>query len=272
MLKPIVKWAGGKTRLYKELIEFIPDNFNNYHEPFLGGGATLFNLANEDLLEKEIYINDINEDLINLYLVVRDNLEELLELTRQTRIDNKTYLEIRSWDRDPNYDKLDPIKKAFRFIYLNKTCFNGLYRHNSSGKFNVPFGNYKKVTILDITYIYAIRDFLKKCTITNVNFMDTLKNVKENDLVYLDPPYHPISTTSSFTSYWKDNFKEKEQHLVKEYFEEAKKIKAHVILSNSYCPFIQELYKDYNQHEVTIFRLIGSKSTSRVEIKELIIT
>ena len=270
MLKPVVKWAGGKRLIYKHIYDVLPEEFNNYHEPFVGGGAVLFNLHNDDLLTKEVYINDKNEELINLYLTIRDNLEELREKFLNVKVDLETFLKIRNMDRDPNYKKIDNITKAFRFLYLNKTCFNGLCRYSSNGYFNTPYGKYENVNFLDITYIYGIRDFLKKVTITNTDFIETLKNVKEKDLVYLDPPYYPLVKTS-FINYNSDKFLEEQQRKVREYFDEVLKRKAFPILSNSNTDFIKDLYKDRKCIEIIANRFINSNPEKRNGCKELII-
>ena len=195
---PIVKWVGGKRQLMFELLKNMPKNYNRYFEPFIGGGALFF-----ELLPENAYISDMNEELINLYTIVRDNVYELIEDLSRHEVSKEYFLKIRNIDRTEKYAELSDIERASRFIYLNRTCFNGMYRVNSKGEFNVPFGHYKNPRIIDENNLLNSSVLLKNTEIRHADFSEILKKVKKGDFVYLDPPYVPLSETSSFTSYTK---------------------------------------------------------------------
>jgi len=272
-VKPFLKWAGGKRQLLPELLKYIPKDFNNYFEPFLGGGALFFELYNLGFLEnKKVYLSDINEELINTYKTIRDNPKELIIKLKEfkTNHNKEFYYKIRELDRDKNYKNLDNITKSARFIYLNKTCFNGLYRVNKKGYFNVPIGSYKNPNILDEENILAVSKALQNIIIKNFDYKEILKEVQSNDFIYLDPPYHPLNETSSFTSYTKNEFLQKEQI---ELFKTLKELsnKCFVLKSNSDTDFINKLYKDFKIEKILANRAINSKATNRGKILEVLI-
>lgn len=198
---PIVKWVGGKRQLMFELIKNMPKSYNRYFEPFIGGGALFFELQPE-----QAYISDMNEELINLYSVVRDNVYELIKDLSKHEITKEYFLEIRNIDRTEKYAEFSNVERASRFIYLNRTCFNGMYRVNSRGQFNVPFGHYKNPRIIDENNLLNCSELLKKTEIKCADFSEILTKVQKGDFVYFDPPYVPLSETSCFTSYTKDGF------------------------------------------------------------------
>ncbi len=266
--KPFIKWVGGKTQLLADLVRLLPPTFNNYHEPFLGGGALFFKLYSLNLITKS-YLSDSNEELINTWLVIKNNTSELInELSKKDfYVNEKTrYYEIRAWE------PIDPVKRAARFIYLNKTAYNGLYRVNSKGKFNVPFGRYKNPKILDEENLWRVHVALQDAEIFIADFADVLTRAKKEDLVYFDPPYHPISKSSSFTQYTKNAFGLKEQERLSKVFKELDKRGCYVILSNSNTPLIKELYSEFNIHQVLARRAINSNPNGRKPIYELVIT
>ncbi len=272
-VKPFLKWAGGKRQLLPELLKYIPKDFNNYFEPFLGGGALFFELYNLGFLEnKKVYLSDINEELINTYKTIRDNPKELIIKLKEfkTNHNKEFYYKIREFDRDKNYKNLDNITKSARFIYLNKTCFNGLYRVNKKGYFNVPIGSYKNPNILDEENILAVSKALQNIIIKNFDYKEILKEVQSNDFIYLDPPYHPLNETSSFTSYTKNEFLQKEQI---ELFKTLKELsdKCFILKSNSDTDFINKLYKDFKIEKILANRAINSKATNRGKILEVLI-
>ena len=272
-VKPFLKWAGGKRQLLPELLKYIPKDFNNYFEPFLGGGALFFELYNLGFLEnKKVYLSDINEELINTYKTIRDNPKELIIKLKEfkTNHNKEFYYKIRELDRDKNYKNLDNITKSARFIYLNKTCFNGLYRVNKKGYFNVPIGSYKNPNILDEENILAVSKALQNIIIKNFDYKEILKEVQSNDFIYLDPPYHPLNETSSFTSYTKNEFLQKEQI---ELFKTLKELsdKCFILKSNSDTDFINKLYKDFKIEKILANRAINSKATNRGKILEVLI-
>jgi DNA adenine methylase len=202
--KPFLKWAGGKRGLIGQLFSKFPTEFNNYHEPFLGGGAVFFELYSRGTLKgKEVYLSDINSELINTYHVVKNNPDELisnLEIYKKNH--NKDfYYQTRALDRLDNFKALSELERATRFIYLNKTCFNGLYRVNSKGCFNTPIGSYKNPNIANKEVILNASEALQDANIVNQSFHKTTDNTKANDFIYFDPPYYPLTKTASFTSY-----------------------------------------------------------------------
>lgn len=271
--KPFVKWAGGKSGLIASLIPFIPKNFNSYFEPFVGGGALFFYLKNQKILNsKKIYINDKNSQLINAYKQIKINPHEILE---ELEILNKkhseeTFYRIRNLDRNSDFYFLSEVFKAARFIYLNKTCYNGLCRYNSKGHFNTPIGNYKNPKIYDKELIFSVHKALKNVLITNNDFESALLKVKKGDFIYFDPPYFPLNKTSSFVNYT-DNFLAKEQIRLYELFKILDFEGVKVLQSNSNTQFIRELYKDFEIIEINSKRAINCKGDRRGKITELII-
>ncbi|WP_457564778.1 DNA adenine methylase [Caminibacter sp.] len=272
--KPFVKWVGGKRQLISELLKYIPKNFNSYFEPFVGGGALFFELYNLGLLNgKDVYLFDINKELINAYEVIRDYPQKLIEKLKEfkEKHSNEFYYQIRAIDREKGYENLDNITKAARFIYLNKTCFNGLYRVNKKGYFNVPIGRYKNPKILDEENIFDVSNALKNVIIKNCDYKEVLKYAKKGDFVYFDPPYYPINDTSNFTSYAKDDFLEKEQVELFEVFKNLDEIGCFVLQSNSDTEFINRLYKDFKVEKIKAKRAINSNAKKRGEITEVLI-
>lgn len=267
-LIPFLKWAGGKRQLLSEIKKHIPDNINTYYEPFVGAGAVFL-----DLQPQTAVINDINSELINCYKVIRDNPEKLiLELSKFVNSEEEFY-KIRNWDKEKNYEKRSDIEKAARTIYLNKTCFNGLYRVNSKGYFNTPYGKYKNPSFIQEENIYNLSKYFKSAKIQflNKDFENVLKEAKKGDFVYLDPPYYPINKTSSFTSYSQNGFSEKEQIRLKSVLDVLNSKGVFFLLSNSCCDFIKNLYKNYEIIEIFAKRNINSVGNKRDGVKEVLI-
>ena len=238
---PFVKWAGGKRQLIPQLKKYFPKTFNKFIEPFVGGGAVFFNL-----LPSKAILSDNNSDLINCYKIIQNDVNALISSLKKHKYEKDYYYEIRALDRDyVRYNELSPIEKASRTIYLNKTGYNGLYRVNSKGLFNVPFGRHKNPNICDETNLMAVHRALKNVEIYEGSFEICLNFAKKNDFIYFDPPYFPLSDTSLFTSYTKDNFGEDAQIKLFEVFKELVRRDCKVLLSNSYCDFIIDLYKDF---------------------------
>jgi len=263
---PIIKWAGGKRQLLSELRSRLPQTYNRYFEPFIGGGALFFDQAPQNA-----YISDINPELVNLYKVVRDNVESLISALSEHKNTLEYFTEIRALDREPTYTTLSDVAKASRFIYLNKTCFNGLYRVNSRGYFNVPFGRYANPKFLDKSALYSASEVLQNAQLECANFDNILNFVKKGDLVYFDPPYIPISTTSSFTSYTKEDFGMSEQIKLKELCDKLSEIGTKFMLSNSDTPVANELYCGYKIEKIQASRFINSKADGRGKISEIIV-
>ncbi len=254
--KPFVKWAGGKRQLVDILLSNVPPSFNRYFEPFVGGGALLF-----ELQPQKAVISDINEELINAYKVIKDNVEELINSLKKHKNTKEYYYAIRAI----NPKTLTPVERASRFIYLNKTCFNGLYRENSKGQFNVPFGKYKNPKICDEENLRAVSEFLNKIEIVilNCDYKETCEMAKSEDFVYLDPPYYPISKTASFTKYNKNGFSEEDQIELSEIFKDLDRKGCYVMLSNSNTEFIKKLYANYRIQEIKANRFINCKANRR---------
>jgi len=272
--QPFIKWVGGKRGLLSQIIPLLPQEFNNYHEAFLGGGALFFELFSQGKLkDKKIYLSDINSELINAYNVVKNNPTKLIkELETFKQQHNKEfYYQIRELDRKEDFKNSTPLERATRFIYLNKTCFNGLYRVNSKGYFNTPIGSYKNPNIADRETIYNASEALANATITHQSYKEVLKYANKDDLVYFDPPYHPLTKTSSFTSYSKFAFLEKEQIELFDTFNTLADKEIKLVKSNSDTTFIKELYEKYNINLVQANRFINSNSMGRGKISEILI-
>lgn len=263
---PIVKWVGGKRQLLFELLKNMPKTYNRYFEPFIGGGALFFELQPDNA-----YISDMNEELINLYSVVRDSVDELIEDLSKHEISKEYFLEIRNIDRTEEYSKLSNVERASRFIYLNRTCFNGMYRVNSKGEFNVPFGNYKNPRIIDENNLLNCSELLKKTEIKCADFSKIIHKVQKGDFVYFDPPYVPLNETSSFTSYTKDGFDIDMQFKLREVCDELDSMGVKFMLSNSDTKLVNELYANYEIKKVFASRQINANAAGRGKITEVLV-
>ncbi|WP_296877279.1 DNA adenine methylase [Thomasclavelia sp.] len=271
VLSPVLKWVGGKRQLLNDIIPMIPKNCSTYVEPFIGGGAVLF-----ELQPKKAIINDFNSELINVYTVIKDYPEELikeLQFHKENNTSEHFYI-VREYDRKPDFfSQMTVVQKAARVIYLNKTCYNGLYRVNSAGQFNSPYGKYKNPNIVNETVIRAMSKYFNEnnIIIKNVDFKDALKGLRRGAFVYLDPPYMPISSSSSFTGYTENGFNEDKQRELKEVCDKLDGKGIKFLQSNSDCEFIRELYSDYKIKTIKAKRAINSKGNSRGEINEVLI-
>ncbi len=263
---PIVKWVGGKRQLMFELIKNMPKSYNRYFEPFIGGGALFFELQPE-----QAYISDMNEELINLYSIVRDNVYELIDDLSKHEVSKEYFLEIRNIDRTEQYTELSDVERASRFIYLNRTCFNGMYRVNSQGQFNVPFGHYKNPRIIDENNLLNCSELLKKTEIKCADFSEILTKVKKGDWVYFDPPYVPLNETSSFTSYTKDGFDINMQFKLRDVCDELDNKGVKFMLSNSDTKLVNELYVNYEIKKVFASRQINANADGRGKITEVLV-
>ncbi len=268
-----VKWAGGKTQLLDKLTAMMPKNYNHYYEPFIGGGALLFKVA-----PKDFTINDFNSELVQAYKCFTDDklFEKLIERLNyhQEHHSEEHYFEVRAMDKLPNFLSLPIYERAARMIYLNKACFNGLYRVNSKGYFNVPSGKKKRVNCYDADNIRDISTFFKtsKFEILNGDFENAVKSAEKGDFVYFDPPYDTWENKESFTSYAKNPFGKEEQKRLADVFKRLSDKGVFVMLSNHNTEFIRELYKDFNIHVVPAKRMINSKADGRGAVEEVIIT
>lgn len=273
LLKPVLKWVGGKRQLLEIIKPYIDTKYSTYVEPFIGGGALLF-----DIQPKKAIINDYNGELVNVYNIIKNAPDELIVALREHQLKNSSeyFYEIRALDRTDKFAKLTDVQRAARIIYLNKTCYNGLYRVNSSGQFNTPYGRYKNPDITSETTIRAMSNYFNKNNIKIMqgDYKQTLKGLRKSALVYLDPPYMPISTSSAFTGYTDGGFNYAQQ---KELRDEC--IKLHekgikFLQSNSYCSEILELYNDKSIFKIVTVkakRTINSDADKRGEIDEVLI-
>lgn len=266
-IQPVLKWVGGKRQLLDEIIPLVPE-FNRYFEVFLGGGALLFALQ-----PKIAIVNDYNKELINCYGEIESNCEGLINRLKQFQNTEEEFYRIRDIDRTPEYNNLTNAEKAARLIYLNKTCFNGLYRVNSAGEFNAPYGRYKNPNIVNEEGLRAVSKYLNENTVylLNGDFKQALKKAKKGDFVYLDPPYYPISKTSAYTGYTDKGFTELQQITLKRECDNLNKKGVKFLQSNSDCPFIRDLYKDYCIKTVQAKRNINAKGDGRKPINEVLI-
>jgi len=270
LIQPVVKWAGGKRQLLGEIKKRLPKKIGTYtyYEPFLGGGAVLF-----DLQPKKAIVNDSNPDLINIYLVIRDHVEELIADLAKHKNKEDYYYRVREMDRTGELEQLTDVQKASRIIFLNKTCYNGLYRVNAQGQFNVPFGKYKNPNIVNDEVLRAVSKYLNENDVKflNEDFETALKGIKKDSFVYFDPPYYPISDSSSFTGYTLDGFGEEDQIRLKEVCDKLNMKGIKFLLSNSSAPFIIDLYKDYTVEYVKANRSINSVGENRGEVQEILV-
>ena len=274
IVAPVVKWVGGKRQLLPEIRKYIPQKkYTLYYEPFLGGGAVLF-----DLQPLNAIVNDLNEELINLYNVIKNDPDELIKDLKKHRNQSDYYYRIRELDRDRSkYRKLTDVERASRIHYLNKTCFNGLFRVNRAGEFNTPFGRYKNPNITNEVTIRAVSKYFNKANIEfrNVDFVEAVKDIDQNSFVYFDPPYDPVSDSANFTGYDKGGFDREEQKRLKMLCDQLDERGISFLLSNSATAFIKDLYSDPNRnYQIEIIkakRTINSNANGRGEIDEVLV-
>lgn len=268
LVLPVVKWVGGKRQLLNEIEKYIP-KYTKYYEPFVGGGAVLFHLQ-----PQKAVINDINSELINLYQVIKDNVEELINDLAKHENEADYFYDVRGWDRDKEkYSSLSNVEKASRIIYLNKTCYNGLFRVNRAGEFNSPFGNYKNPNIVNGPVLRAVNIYFNKANITFKcgDFEEAVKGIRKGSFVYFDPPYYPVSNSANFTGYDKGGFDRDEQMRLKKLCDRLNKRGIKFLLSNSATDFILELYEDYKIEIVKAKRVINSQGDKRGEVAEVLV-
>ncbi len=270
LVSPILKWVGGKRQLLDSIEPLIPQ-CSTYYEPFIGGGAVLFSRQPDKAV-----INDSNPELINVYLTIKDEPEALIEKLKEHKVNSSEeyYYSIRALDRDKSiFENMTNVERAARIIYLNKTCYNGLFRVNSSGEFNSPWGRYINPNITNETTIRALHTYFNKANITIKcgDYRDALRGIRKGAFVYFDPPYMPISSSASFTGYTAGGFGEQEQIALKEQCDALNAKGVKFLLSNSACPFIEELYKDYIIEHVNAKRTINANPEKRGEIEEVLV-
>ena len=267
MTKPFLKWAGGKRQLLPEIMSLMPQRFNHYFEPFIGGGAVFFHSQ-----PQSAFISDVNEELINCYKIVRDKPHELIASLGKHPYQADYFYELRNLDRDEAaFSQLDDVARASRLIYLNRSGFNGMYRVNKKGHFNVPFGRYVNPKIVNEPLILEASNALQGAQIDIAPYDIALNKAKAGDLVYLDPPYMPVSKTASFTSYAKDDFGLEKQQELADYCRFLDKNQILFIASNAYLPPIKALYEGFQQKEIKARRAINSRADKRQPVSEILI-
>lgn len=266
---PVVKWVGGKRQLLPQILPLIPKRMTAYCEPFLGGGAVLFALQ-----PKRVLVNDLNQDLITVYRVIKEDADALIEHLSRHENTPEYFYRIRDLDRDKEaYAAMSDVEKASRLLYLNKTCYNGLFRVNASGAFNSPYGHYRRPNIVNEQTIRGVSRYFNSCDITffSGDFASVLEQVPKGGFVYLDPPYDPVSDTASFTGYNRGGFGREEQVRLKECCDALTARGVKFLLSNSATPFIRELYGSYRISIVQARRAVNSVASRRGAIEEVLV-
>lgn len=266
---PFVKWAGGKRQLIESITPLLPKRISSYCEPFLGGGAVFFSIQ-----PQKAVVNDLNQDLMLVYETIRDDVDALISSLQTHENTADYYYMMRDMDRDKKaYSALSRVEKASRLLYLNKTCFNGLFRVNSSGEFNTPFGHYKNPNIVNEPVLRAVSQYFSASSITfcSEDFSQTLERVGKGSFVYLDPPYDPLSGTANFTGYNQGGFGRAEQIRLKEACDRLTKRGVKFMLSNSATDFIRELYQAYDVTVVKAKRAINANARKRGAVEEVLI-
>lgn len=261
--KPFLKWAGGKSSLLGHLTEFVPQNYDRYCEAFLGGAAFFFHLS-----PRKAILSDANAELIHCYRVVQKNPRDLIEALVSYENKESEFYRVRA----QNPKTLGAVNRAARFIYLNKTCFNGLYRVNKAGRFNTPYGKNPTARFVDGENLLAVSTVLQNVELLHADFFDvTESHVKKNDFIYFDPPYLPVSEFSDFKRYTSTQFGEADHIRLAHAFRKLDKMGCYVLLSNSYHPVVKELYKGFSQETVTAPRFINCRGGRRGHVRELLI-
>jgi len=267
MCSPVIKWVGGKRQLMSEIKSRLPKNYNRYLEPFIGGAAVFFELGHKNSI-----INDFNAELTNLYSVIKNQPEDLFEDLKYHKNEKEYYYQIRALDRDIEaYQKLSDLEKASRFIYLNKNGFNGLYRVNKKGQYNVPFGDIKNPKYADKQNLINCSRLLKSTKILTGDFENIKPYINEGDFIYIDPPYVPVSLTSDFTSYTSAGFGKEDHIRLKNMCDFIDEKNAFFMLSNSETDFVKTLYSDYKIDIVQASRALNSNGKGRGKVGEVLV-
>lgn len=263
----IVKWAGGKKQLLSQLVPLFPKQFKRYFEPFAGSAAVALFLAKQNQ-DKKFFISDVNAELMETYEVIRDNPNKLIALlvTHKAKNSSAHFYRVRS------SKPATKEERAARFLYLNRTCFNGLHRVNSKGEFNVPFGKYKNPNVVQAEKIKELSKTFKNFNIATNDFEKVSKECKAGDFVYFDPPYYPLDRKPSFTKYAKGDFLENEQVQLAKLFNQLDERGVHCMLSNSDTQFIRKLYANYNIYTVQAKRMINCRADGRGKVNEVVVT
>lgn len=266
MAKPFLKWAGGKTSIKHHILDLIPGGIQRYIEPFLGGGAIFFSLNPQSAI-----LSDVNAELINTYKIIKEDPLNLIRKLKGLKIDKENFYQIRALDRSLSYLTSNATDQAARLVYLNKTCFNGLYRVNSKGQFNTPYGDYKNPSLFDRENLLACSEALQTADIRNCSYLELEEGLNEGDFLYLDPPYLPISDTSNFTSYSASSFTLKDHEELAGFCHRISERGIRFLLSNSASEKSRELYQDFQVKEIKARRSINSDASKRQGVTELLV-
>lgn len=269
LVAPVLKWVGGKRQLIETFSPLLPKRITSYCEPFVGGGALLFHLQ-----PNTAYVNDINKDLIGVYGVIKQNVDSLIEELKKHKNEADYFYSVRNWDRDKEkYQSLSDVEKAARILYLNKTCYNGLYRVNNAGEFNSPYGYYRNPNIVNAPVLRAVSAYFNAADIhfSSIDYSEVLSSIKKGTFVYIDPPYDPVSETASFTGYAKGGFSKNEQIRLRQCCDELNRRGIKFMLSNSATPFIMEQYAGYNITVVQAKRAVNSVGSKRGGVDEVVV-
>ncbi len=269
LVAPVLKWVGGKRQLIETFSPLLPKRITSYCEPFVGGGALLFHLQ-----PNTAYVNDINKDLIGVYDVIKQNVDGLIEELKKHKNEADYFYSVRNWDRDKEkYQSLSDVEKAARILYLNKTCYNGLYRVNNAGEFNSPYGYYRNPNIVNAPVLRAVSAYFNAADIhfSSIDYSEVLSSIKKGTFVYIDPPYDPVSETASFTGYAKGGFSKNEQIRLRQCCDELNRRGIKFMLSNSATPFIMEQYAGYNITVVQAKRAVNSVGSKRGGVDEVVV-
>ena len=269
LVAPVLKWVGGKRQLLDTLKPLLPRKIATYCEPFVGGGALLFGLQ-----PSCAYVNDINSELIRVYMVIRDNVDALISTLEGYKNEEAFFYRVRQLDRDRDaYASLSDIEKAARVLYLNKTCYNGLFRVNNAGEFNSPFGNYRNPNIVNAPTLRAVSSYFNSATIyfSSLDYSEVLEGLPRDAFVYLDPPYDPISDTANFTGYVKGGFSRDEQIRLRECCDALNSRGVRFMLSNSATSFIIDQYHEYNINLIKAKRMVNSDPAKRGDVEEVVV-
>lgn len=265
-IKPFLRWVGGKSWLTKYIEEFLPSEFNNYYEPFLGGGAIFFYLKSKGFIKNKAYLSDSNGELINAYRVIKSNTSELIKILEKQKDSEDEYYLVRSQIFD------NPIENAAKFIYLNRTSFNGIYRVNRQGKYNVPYGKRNLKTMYDFDHFYEISKMLEKTYLSQSDFKNRCRQIGVNDFVFLDPPYTVAHETTGFIQYNQALFSWKNQMQLAKIAQTLDDKNAYFVITNAYHQSIKDMYINCRQIPVTRYSTVGGVGAKRASYKELLIT
>ncbi|MEO1480633.1 MAG: DNA adenine methylase [Myxococcota bacterium] len=261
--KPFLKWAGGKSKLLPEILKRFPARFRRYHEPFVGGAAVFFGLGPE-----RASLSDINDELVNAYRSIRDDVDGVIAALQHHEATEEHFYAVRGQAREA----LAPVESTARTIFLNRTCFNGLYRVNRKGQFNVPFGRYANPKICDRDNLHAVSAALQGVEIEHRSAFEVAGRARKGDLVYFDPPYDPVSKTASFTSYTRQGFGDQEQERLAGVCRELDRKGVRFLLSNSDTDFIRSLYEGFQIDQVFVRRPINSRADRRGPVAEVLVS